>query len=87
MSIIYCYINMFQMEQTIILRSENSTDYKIIGRAPYEYVDHLISSLSDEYMVREVKLGGSKHFTEPLKKRIESEVMARYKKKINVELV
>ena len=87
MSVIYCHINMFQMEQTVILKANDDTNYKILGRAPIEHVDHLIATLCDEYGVKEVRLGGVRQYTVKMKKRIETEFLARYKRKINVELV
>lgn len=87
MSVIYCHINMFQMEQTVILKANDDTDYKILGRAPIEHIDHLIATLCDEYGVKEVRLGGVKQYTVKMKERIETEFLARYKRKINVEIV
>jgi len=86
MSIITCAINIFDYDQTIYLINSKDNTNTIIGKSSYENLEHLLVTLCDKYNVSKIKLGGLKEYTSPLKNRIEKEAIARYNKKVEVEI-
>lgn len=85
MPVICCGINIFDYDQVVYLCDENN-QMKELGKTPYQYLDHFITTMCNEQDVYRVKLMGLKEYTTQLKKRIEKESVARYGKKIEVEI-
>lgn len=85
MSIITCGVNIFDYDQTVYLMKDDGTT-EPLGKSTYENLDHFITTCCSKYDVGKVKLGGLKQYTLPLKNRIEKESVARYSKKIEVEI-
>lgn len=85
MSVIICNINAFDYYQTIYLYHDQE-DFSILGKATFENLDHLIVTNCGENEINKVVLKGSKYYTVPLKKRIETEGLSRYNKRIEVEI-
>lgn len=85
MPIITCGVNIFDYDQTVYLY-KNDHELVILGKSTYEHLDHFITTMCNQYQVYQVKLGGLKEYTSPLKNRIEKESVARYGKKIEVEI-
>ena len=84
MTIIACSINIFDYDQTVYLVYNDKT--KILGKCTYNNLDHFITTYCGENDVYKVKLSGLSQYTQPLKERIEKESVARYRKKIEVEI-
>lgn len=85
MSVIRCGINIFDYDQTVYLLKDDGTE-EILGKSIYNNLDHFITTCCGNYDVNKVKLGGLQQYTMPLKDRIEKEGIARYKKRIEVEI-
>lgn len=85
MSIITCGVNIFDYEQTVYLIKDDGTN-QILGKSTYDNLDHFITTCCDKYDVGQVKLGGLRQYTLPLKNRIEKESVARYNRKIEVNI-
>ena len=85
MPVIACGINIFDYDQTVYLYGNDGT-VKILGKTTYDNLDHFITTMCDEHKVYSVKLKGLLQYTRPLKTRIEKESLARYKKKVEVEI-
>ena len=85
MSIITCGINIFDYDQTVYLADDEGKT-EILGKSTYDNLDHFITTICNQRQVYNVKLGGLLQYTNPLKKRIEKESIARYGKKIEVEI-
>lgn len=81
---IACGINIFDYEQTVYLYKDKYT--QVLGKSTYENLDHFITTMCNEHDVFAVKLAGLTQYTQPLKDRIEKESIARYSRKIEVEI-
>lgn len=85
MSIITCGVNIFDYDQSVYLIKDDGTN-ELLGKSTYDNLDHFITTICDKYNVDKVKLGGLHQYTSPLKNRIEKECIARYNKRIEVEI-
>ena len=85
MPIIVCGVNIFDYDQTVYLY-KNDHEMEILGKSTYENLDHFITTMCNKHQVYKVKLGGLNQYTLQLKERIEKESVARYGKKIEVEI-
>lgn len=85
MSIIVCGVNIFDYDQTVYLMDSDGK-MENLGKSTYDNLDHFITTMCNEHKVYKVKLKGLLQYTSPLKKRIETESVARYGKKIEVEI-
>ena len=85
MPIIGCGINIFDYDQSVIIINDDGTT-KQLGKSTYQNLDHFITTCCNENHIYKVKLGGLPQYTKPLKNRIEKESVARYGKRIEVEI-
>lgn len=85
MPVIICNINTFDYYQTVYLYYDQE-DFSILGQTTFENLDHFIVTHCGENEIDKVILRGSTYYTIPLKKRIEKENIARYNKRIEVEI-
>ena len=84
MPVIACDIKIFDYDQIVYLYDNDKT--KILGKSTYQNLDHFITTMCNNYQICSVKLKGLIQYTEPLKNRIEKESIARYNRKIEVEI-
>jgi hypothetical protein len=82
MSIIYCNINLFDLNQKVYINDNTNQ----IGQVPIESLDHFIVTMCAKHNIDNVILTGSNYYTLPVKNRIEKEAISRYNKKIKVEV-
>ena len=85
MPIITCGVNIFDYDQTVYLLDDEGKSQPL-GKSTYDNLDHFITTVCNEHGVYKVKLGGLTQYTSQLKKRIEKESIARYGKKIEVDI-
>lgn len=86
MRIIACSINIFDYDHTVYLVHEDGKTLEELGKSTLQHLDHFITTLCDQNDVTTVRLMGLPQYTAPLKKRIEDESIARYKKRIEVHI-
>ncbi len=85
MSVITCGVNIFDYDQAVYIIKDDGTN-EMLGKSTYDNLDHFITTCCGNYNVDKVKLGGLQQYTMPLKERIEKEGIARYNRRIEVEI-
>ena len=85
MPIITCGLNIFDYDQSVYLAKDDGT-MEPLGKSTLENLDHFIVTCCGKYDINKVRLVGLQQYTLPLKNRIEKESIARYSKKIEVEI-